>query len=173
MEFSINVLDNGHKKENFKCERESLDDYIKKQAKQDVKRALAVCYVLEDSEKIVKGYFTLSAASIPREDLPEVILAKLPKGYVDFPATLLGRLALDITVKGQGLGSSLLYVALKKALTHSEVVASMAVIVDPLDDAAKSFYNKHDFIDLPGSGRMFLPMATIKKLIEQEDTIRA
>jgi predicted N-acetyltransferase YhbS len=168
MEFSISVLNSTHKKENFKCDRESLDDYIKKQAKQDVKRSLSACYVLEDSESVVKGYFTLSAASIPREDMPETMLAKLPKGYSDFPATLMGRLALDNTVKGQKLGSALLYVALKKALVNSETVASLAVIVDPLDDDARSFYNRYEFIDLPGSGRMFLPMATIKKLVEQE-----
>lgn len=172
MEFRISVLNSTHKKENFKCDRESLDDYIKKQAKQDAKRSLSVCYVLEDRERVVKGYFTLSSASIPREGMPETMLAKLPKGYADFPATLLGRLALDNTVKGQKLGSALLYAALKKALVNSEVIASLAVIVDPLDEAARSFYSRYEFISLPGSGKMFLPMVTIKKLVEQETSVQ-
>lgn len=168
MAFSIEVLSGTHNKNNFNCERQSLDDYIKKQAKQDVKRSLSACYVLIDSESTVKGYFTLSAASIPRDDMPETMLAKLPRGYNDFPATLLGRLAVDNSVKGQKLGAALLYAALKKAFLNSETVASLAVIVDPLDDSARNFYSKHDFIELPGSGRMFLPMATIKKLVEEE-----
>ncbi|KQS30749.1 N-acetyltransferase [Dyadobacter sp. Leaf189] len=171
MGFSISILNSTHKKENFCCDRESLDDYIKKQAKQDVKRSLSICYVLEDSEGVVKGYFTLSAASVSREDMPETMLVKLPRGYADFPATLLGRLALDKTVKGQKLGSALLYAALKKGLINAEVIASLAVIVDPLDSDARKFYARHEFIDLPGSGRMFLPMATIRKLVEQERTI--
>lgn len=168
MSYSIAVLNNSHKKENFQCDRISLDDYIKKQAKQDVKRSLSVCYALTDSHNVIKGYFTLSAASIEREDLPEAILDKLPKGYSHFPATLLGRLALDNSVKGQKLGAALLYEALKIALKNSEAIASLAVVVDPLDDAARNFYQKHNFINLPGSGRMFLPMATIKKLVEEE-----
>jgi predicted N-acetyltransferase YhbS len=170
MEYSISVLNSTHKKENFKCDRESLDDYIKKQAKQDTRRSLSICYVLEDSKGVVKGYFTLSSASIPREDMPEELLGKLPR-YPNFPATLLGRLALDNTVKGKKLGSALLYAALKKALINSEVVASLAVIVDPLDKVARNFYSRHEFIDLPDSGRMFLPMATIKQLVEQESTV--
>jgi hypothetical protein len=168
MSYSIKVLDNTHKKENFKCDRESLDDYIKKQAKQDVKRSISACYVLEDSKSVVKGYFTLSAASIPRDDMPEPMLAKLPRGYSHFPATLLGRLALDNSVKGQKLGVALLYEALKIVLKNSEAVASLAVILDPLDEVARKFYSKHHFIDLPGSEKMFLPMATIKVLVEQE-----
>ena len=168
MGYSISLLNSTHKKENFRCERDSLDDYIKKQAKQDVKRLISVCYVLADDENVVKGYFTLSAAAVPREDLPDTLLSKLPKGYADFPATLLGRLALDNTVKGQKLGSALLYAALKKALINADVIASLAVIVDPLDEDARNFYTKFEFITLPGSGRMFLPMATIRKLVEQE-----
>lgn len=168
MSLSITVLNSTHKKENFECGKASLNDYIKKQAKQDVKRLISACYVLVDSMDEVKGYFTLSSTSIPRDDMPAEMLAKLPKGYNDFPATLLGRLAIDNSLKGDGRGSALFYSALKRALTSTESIASMAVVVDPLDDEAKIFYRKKDFIELPGSGRMFLPMSTIRKLIEQE-----
>lgn len=171
MGYSISLLNGSHEKENFECGRESLDAYLKKQATQDVKRSLSVCYVLETQEKVVKGYFTLSSASIPRTDMPEEILKKLPKGYNDFPATLLGRLAIDNSVKGQQLGSALLYAALKRAYINTNVIASLAVIVDPLDDEARSFYKKYEFINLPDSGRMFLSMGTIKKLVEQDATI--
>ena len=44
----------------------------------------------------------------------------------------------------------------------------MAVIVDPLDDAAVKFYQKYEFIQLPDSGKMFLPMATIAELFPME-----
>jgi hypothetical protein len=44
------------------------------------------------------------------------------------------------------------------------LVGSMAVIVDPLDEAAVKFYTKYEFILLPDSGKMFLPMTTIAEL---------
>ncbi len=49
--------------------------------------------------------------------------------------------------------------ALQKSLV--EAVASMAVIVDPIDDEAKAFYKHFGFIALESSNRMFIPMATI------------
>ena len=46
----------------------------------------------------------------------------------------------------------------------SKSIGSFAVIVDPLDNDAESFYIKYGFIKLPDSGRIFLPMLTIKSL---------
>ncbi len=40
----------------------------------------------------------------------------------------------------------------------------MPVIVDSLDEEAVKFYKKYDFILLPDSGKMFLPMPTIALL---------
>lgn len=40
----------------------------------------------------------------------------------------------------------------------------MAVVVDPIDDNARRFYLKYGFINLPDSGRMFIPMGTIAQL---------
>jgi hypothetical protein len=41
---------------------------------------------------------------------------------------------------------------------------SFAIIVDPLDKEAQKFYKKYGFIDLPDSGKMFLPMKTVNQL---------
>ena len=49
---------------------------LKKQAKQDVHRDLSACFVLGDKENIVKGYYTLSANSIRREDFPDELKEK-------------------------------------------------------------------------------------------------
>jgi hypothetical protein len=45
-----------------------------------------------------------------------------------------------------------------------ESLGALAVVVDPMHDRAAHFYRSFGFIDLPDSGRMFLPMAVIKKL---------
>ncbi len=78
---------------------------------------------------------------------------------------VLGRLAVDNLYKGQGLGELLLIEALKRSYyTSINSVASMAVIVDPIDDDAVKFYNKYGFILLPDSGKMFISMETISEL---------
>ena len=159
-------LDPSHSKETFHCGKPLLDMYLHKQAKQDVKRRLSACFVLPDGNEI-KGYYTLSAASVERRLLPQEIVKKLPPSYTDLPATLLGRLAVNLVCQRQGLGEMILMDALKRSYFASMLAGSMAVIVDPLDAEAINFYKRYDFILLPDSGKMFLPMATIALLFPE------
>jgi len=160
-------LDSSHKKENFSCGKPLLDAYLHKQAKQDIKRRLSTCFIVPDGNEI-KGYYTLSTASVERRLLSEEIVKKLPPSYSDLPAILLGRLAVAKSYQGQGMGEMILMDALKRSYFTSRQVGSMAVIVDPLDGEAVKFYEKYDFILLPDSGKMFIPMATVAQLFPVE-----
>ena len=165
MNYNIVPLNHSHKKQTFQCGKELLDNYLHKQANQDVKRKLTVCFVLATEDETVIGYYTLSNTGIPREIVPEEISNKLPKSYDDLPATLLGRLAIDKNFAGQGYGELLLIDALKRSYNIStSSMGSMAVIVDPIDAQAVNFYEKYGFISLPDSGKMFIPMKTVAQL---------
>lgn len=165
MNYNIVPLNRSHKKQTFECGKELLDNYLHKQANQDVKRKLTVCFVLATEDETVIGYYTLSNTGIPREIVPEEIRNKLPNSYDDLPATLLGRLAIDKNFAGQGYGGLLLIDALKRSYDIStSSIGSMAVIVDPIDTQAVNFYEKYGFISLPDSGKMFIPMKTVAQL---------
>ncbi len=169
MAFETIPLDPKHHKKSFDCGKESLDNYIKKQAKQDVKRKLSACFVYvqgEDDLQKVKGYYTLSSSSVPSEHIPEEFKKNFPKNYFSLPTTLIGRLAIDKSMAGKGLGSLLLLDALERSYKISNEIGSFAVIVDPLDEQAVAFYEKFGFILLPDSGKMFIAMKTIKTLFE-------
>ncbi len=160
-------LNSAHKKIDFSCGKEMLDNYIHKQAYQDVKRKLSACFVINDkSTNLIKGYYTLSNNSISYEFIPSRTQKKLPKSYETIPTTLLGRLAIDHRCQGQGVGKLLLMDALKRSYDISKTIGSFAVVVDPMDQNAENFYHKYGFIKLPDSGKMFLPMKTIKQLFE-------
>ena len=164
MELIIVPLEKKYNKTKFCCGYELLDDYLKKQAKQDVNRDLSACFVLVDKNDVVKGYYTLSANSIKRDEFSEELIKKLPPTYVDIPTILLGRLAIDETIKGNGWGELILMDGLNRCLSISESLGTVAVVVDPIDEKALAFYAKYGFILLPTSGKMFLPMKTIKDL---------
>ena len=167
MSYLTVVLNSSHKKKDFSCGKKLLDDYLQMQAKQDVKRRLSACFILEKVDSTVKGYYTLSSTSIRKELLPDDIVKKLPPTYQNLPATLLGRLAIDNSYKGQKLGELILMDALKRSYNTSlGSVGSMAVIVDPIDDEAIEFYKKYGFILLPDSGKMFISMETISGLFK-------
>ncbi len=165
--FLSQPLNSQHKKSTFCCGKDLLDTYIHKQAKQDVKRKLSVCFVVSDKPtNSIKGYYTLSNNSIPLMDIPTEIQKKLPKSYTNIPTVLLGRLAVDINFQGQGIGKLLLIDALKRSFEASKAIGSFAVITDPIDIQAENFYARYGFIKLPDSGKMFLPMKTIAQLFQ-------
>lgn len=167
MTYITEHLNSEHDKKSFCCGKTMLDEYLHKQANQDIKRKLAACFVLSDSEtKQVKAYYTLSNSSIPLERIPESFKKHLPKSYHSIPTTLLGRLAIDTRFQGLNYGKLLLIDALKRSFDLSKNIGSFAVVVDPLDETAKSFYTKYGFILLPDSGKMFLAMNTIKLLFQ-------
>lgn len=163
-EFLTVPLDAQHRKSEFTCGNRQLDNYLQKQANQDIKRKLAACFVLATEEHEVQGFYTLSNAGISREVIPEKLSSKLPGAYSALPVTLLGRLAVNEKNKGQGLGKLLLIDALKRSCEASKIIGSMAVVVDPIDEAAAVFYTKYGFVSLPDSGKMFLSMKTIEQL---------
>ncbi len=163
----IELLNKKHKKDDFDCGNELLNDYLKFQASQDIKRKLSACFVMTAKDSYnVQGYYTLSNNSIPLSSFSERIQHKLPKSYLSIPTTLLGRLAIDKQHQGKGIGKFLLIDALKRIFEISYKIGSFAVVVDPIDIEAERFYEKYDFIKLPDSKKMFIAINTLKYLFE-------
>lgn len=136
----------------------ALDEYLHRYARQDVKRGVARVFVATPADLVseVTGFYTLSAASVAAEKLPESLRKKLPRYPV--PAALLGRLAVSELAQGQGLGSILLVDACKRVAAASQTLAVAAIIVDAKSPAAAAFYKHFGFVELPGQpGRWMLP----------------
>jgi GNAT superfamily N-acetyltransferase len=155
----------------FSCGVDALDRYLREQAKQDARKRVAAPYVLLSEDGRIAGYYTLSADRIRGDDLsPELVKTlKLPR-YDAFPATLIGRLACDLSFKGRGLGDVLLADALEVALRASQTIASVAVLVDAKDENARRFYRDFGFLSFPEeSKRLFIPMQTIAQLPKLSD----
>ncbi|MFA6404058.1 MAG: GNAT family N-acetyltransferase [Salinivirgaceae bacterium] len=164
----IELLDKKHNRNEFDCGKELLNNYLKNQAAQDIKRKLSACFVFAEKEtNIIQGFFTLSNNSIPLSSFPEPIQKRLPISYASIPTTLLGRLAIDKKCQGKGLGKILLLDAFKRSYEISKEIGSFAVVVDPIDREAELFYEKYDFIKLPDSGKMFIAIKTLKELFDK------
>lgn len=158
--FLVVPLNEAHDRSAFHCDSEPLNRYLREQVTQDIRRRVAACFVALTDDRKVAGYYTLASASLLLADLPASTIQKLPR-YPTVPAVRMGRLAVDQTFKGQGLGGALLADALHRA-ARSEV-AAFALMVDAKDEAAAAFYRHHGFIALPESAlRLFLPLATVR-----------
>ena len=141
----------------FHCGQQPLDDYIRRYASQDVRRNVARVFVATDSEpQRLAGYFTLCAGSVACSELPPALARKLPRYPV--PIALIGRLAVDSSFQGKGLGSILLADACRKVAHAGAVLAVAGIVVDAKDAAAEAFYRHFGFVPLPGRpDRLLLP----------------
>ena len=163
-DFRIEPLGSQHNRAGFHCSTEALENYLRNQAGQDVKKGVAAAFVLTPDGRAIAGYYTLPQFSVSLEHIPPETAGRLPK-YPDVPATLIGRLAMSEKYRGQGLGEKLLLDALQRCFVHSKEIGSFAVVVDAKDDQAKSFYQKYGFLELPAvPNRPFLPMKTIEQM---------
>ena len=149
----------------FGCGNAELDRYLKERISQDRKRSLTACFVLAGDEgEEVMGYHTLSAYGIGLTEIAAGERKRLPS-YPQIPATLLGRLAVDKRLRGQGWGARLLADALKRAWKNREAIGSWAVVVEAIDHSAVEFYRHFGFEPVEGKAeRLFLPMKEIGKL---------
>jgi predicted GNAT family N-acyltransferase len=166
MSYKIEPLDTQvHIRIKFTNQHSSLQNYIRSFARQDIEKDLARCFVLVEVDKVIKGYYTLNNLSIPSSHWDEAFRKKYKLTYQVIPCTLIGRLAMDSNTQGKGYGKILLIDSLKRAYDVSKAIASFAVVVDSIDQAAKEFYKKYEFHELMDTDRLFLPMKTIHSLV--------
>ena len=166
--YRIDPIGKSHDRAQFSCGRAALDRYLQQQARQDAEKSAAAPFVLTAPPSLrVLGYYTLSASLVNTSELPDTLAKKLPR-YPQLPVTLLGRLAVDQSMKGKGIGQFLLLDAWHRCLEAAGYIAAMAVVVDAKDDAAEAFYRHYSFVPLQRQPRrLFLPMKTVAGLFGQ------
>ncbi|MGE0008728.1 MAG: GNAT family N-acetyltransferase [Parvibaculaceae bacterium] len=119
--------------------------------------------LLGDAAGKIAGYYSLSAASSRREELPPALAKRLP--HYPVPAAILGRLAVGRACQGQGLGETLLLDAVRRVVRASATLMVHAVIVDAKTDRAEAFYERYGFRTFASiQRRLFLPLETFEKL---------
>jgi GNAT superfamily N-acetyltransferase len=160
----VEALGPHHDRNSFDSGVEALDRYLRTQAGQEARKNIAAPFVLVLPDGAVGGYYTLSSTAVKLNELPADVARRLPR-YPLVPATLLGRLAVDVQYRGKGYGRFLLADALR-CVVRSEI-ASFAVVVDAKDEAARRFYERESFLPLLDRPmKLCRPTADIAKLFE-------
>ena len=133
-------------------------------AGQNRKTGISRTYVaVRAGRSTVDGYYAVSAGAVAFQDIPEALRKRLP-GY-PVPVAHLGRLAVDASSQGQGLGELLLLDALARILRAADSIGIHAVEVVAIDDTAKRFYLKYGFTQLlDDPHHLYLSIKTLKKL---------
>lgn len=162
--WEIQRLSRSHDRAPFDCGNDRLNSWLGSRASQWDRKHLARVYVAVSKEgSSVLGYYAISSHHVSYEALPNDQSKGLPR--IDVPVVLLGQLAVDKTVQGQGLGQFLLVDALSRVQHVAGELGVRAVEADAIDEAARQFYLKFGFVSLADDPRhLFLPMSLIQKL---------
>jgi GNAT superfamily N-acetyltransferase len=130
-----------HELELFTSGVEPLDEWLRHRALHNEIEGGSRSFVICERRRVV-GYYSLAAGSV----LPGVATGRVRRNMPNpIPVVLLGRLAIDRTWQGRGLGSDLLRDAVLRILVAGEAIGVRAILVHAISDEAKAFYERHGF----------------------------
>ncbi len=166
LDVAIEKLNRSHERREFDCGESSLNDYLHRYARHNTRTGIGATYVaVEKGRSKVLAFYTISSGQVAQEVMPESERKSLPRYPI--PVVRIGRLATDLSVRGQGLGSALLIDALRRAYSLSEVLSIYAVEVDALTDEARQFYDKFGFKSLIDDPlHLYITLKTVRRLFD-------
>jgi GNAT superfamily N-acetyltransferase len=138
-------LSAAHDLSGFDSGEPALDDWLRRRAMQNEVSGASRTYVVSIKRKVV-GYYTLAVGAIADVEAPGRIRRNMPDPV---PVMVLGRLAVDKTVHGDGVGTGLLRDAVLRTVQAAEIAGIRAILVHAISEAAKRFYEKYGFIASP------------------------
>src|ERR1035437_5872244 len=151
-----------HDRPAFDCGDADLNIYLQRYARQNHESGGAKCFlaVAADAPARILGFYTLSPGSIEYTRTPALVKKGLAR--YDVPIFRLGRLAVDRTIQGRGLGGSLLLRAGERCIRVATEVGGVALLIDAKNDRAARWYAGYGalaLLDAPLS--LLLPLSVV------------
>jgi len=162
-----------HDRKSFDCGFPALNEYLDRYARQNHESGGAKTFIAvsPNAPTRVLGFYSISPGSIAFASVPARLTKKL--GRYDVPVFRLGRLAIDRSVQGRGLGGHLLLAAGERALAVAAEVGGIALAIDAKDERAARWYERFGALALlDDPQKLILPLAIIAEAIETAEKRR-
>jgi GNAT superfamily N-acetyltransferase len=151
-----------HDRNGFDCGVPELNLYLARFARQNHEAGGAKTFVAVGSPgtRAILGFYSISPGAIEFGRVPGKLTKKL--GRYDVPVFRLGRLAVDHSSQGRGLGAELLVAAGARALAVAAEVGGVALAIDAKDQRAAEWYMRFGALPLlDDPTKLVLPLQTI------------
>lgn len=149
----------------FDCGEPALDAWLKRQALRNEAGGASRTYVACGGARVV-GYYALAAGAIVREAAPRSMQRNMPD---PIPVMVVGRLAVDRTLQGQGIGHALLKDAVLRVMRAAEIAGIKAILVHAISDGERDFYLASGFVESPiDPMTLCLPLAAVRSISSSE-----
>lgn len=139
------LLATRHQMGDFSCGVASLDDWLKRRARPNQVSGASRTYVVAEGDTVV-GYYCLASGALALNEAPPAMRRNMPD---PLPIAVLGRLAVDQSYQGRGLGVALLQDAVLRTLQAGDILGIRGLLVHALSAEAQAFYQHHGFVASP------------------------
>ena len=129
----------------FECGVPSLDEWLKRRAQGNQVSGASRTYVASEGQRVI-GYYCLSSGALTLIDSPGPLRRNMPDPV---PMAIFGRLAVDQTGRGKGLGVALLRNAVRRTMEAREIIGIRGLIAHAISAEAKEFYERFGFVASP------------------------
>ena len=163
--YRVEALGPDHDVSAFRSGEVSLDRWLERSALGEQKRGSGRTFVLldpSDPARRVVACYTLAAHVIESEELSSRLARGMPR---QLPAVLLGRLAVDGSLQGHGMGGEVLAEAVSRVVRLSTEVGMRFLVVDALSARAAGSYRRYGFTPVPGEESMRLVLKVSGRLL--------
>ncbi len=151
-----------HDRKSFDCGSADLNEYLRRYARQNHESGGAKTFVavLPNEPARILGFYTISPGAIEFAKVPATVTRR--PGRYEVPVFRLGRLAVDRSAQGSGLGGELLLAAGRRALSVAVEVGGIALAIDAKDERAAVWYERFGALRLLDDPlKLILPLKTI------------
>lgn len=124
---------------------ESLDHWLKHRALKNQATGASRTFVLCEGPS-VRAYYALASSAVIVDAAPGRFRRNMPD---PIPVVVLGRLAVDQSLQGRGLGRALVRDAGLRVIQAADTIGIRGMIVHALSAEAKSFYERIGFEPSP------------------------
>jgi GNAT superfamily N-acetyltransferase len=156
-----------HDRRSFDCGSPELNVYLDRYARQNHETGGAKTFVAVSpvDRAVVFGYYSISPGAVEFDRVPTKLTRKL--AHYDVPVFRLGRLAVSLSMHGQGLGGDLLMAAGVRALAVAAQIGGVALAIDAKDAKTATWYQRFGAVQLLDDPlKLILPLVTIENALK-------
>ncbi len=140
------LLNEEHQASAFVSGVESLDVWLKQRALKNQLTGGSRVYVACQEKNRIIAYYALASGAVSTEEATGRLRRNTP---TPIPVVILGRLAIDKTFQGKGIGRALIRDAGLRVLQAADTIGIRGIIAHAISDEAKAFYEQVGFSASP------------------------
>ena len=157
------LLSDAHRIERFTSGVDTLDTWLKRRAIKNQKTGASRTFVACEGRRVV-AYYALASSAVTVVDASGRLRRNMPDPV---PVVVLGRLAVDRSFKGQGIGRALVRDTGYRVIQAADIIGIRGIVVKAISIEAKSFYEHMGFEVSPlDPMTLMITLADLKASIE-------